>query len=290
MQTRIHVHDEHPNLLGAAMLMKNGFWAAIATAALVFGAGSAQAVTLSVLPNALSYEYFGLNFASNIATSNAVGTLNYSAGPGCGGVCVATTTLGADPTVALNVNEVTFGNTSGGYAIAEMGYYVEYLNNPGTYAVDLHSGETLSTGPSAATGAVLAFGTQYSGSTGFGSYSQVLLSESGCANGCPQGVSNDAITYGAVSFAPSATINIQSNTVYFLQILNEVAAQPDGLQYSVTVDPTFSTSATGGVFVFSPGVFAPGGGVPEPGAWVLMMIGVGALGAGLRTARARAAI
>ena len=31
-----------------------------------------------VLPDAVSYEYFGLNFANNIQTNSSVGTLNIS--------------------------------------------------------------------------------------------------------------------------------------------------------------------------------------------------------------------
>jgi hypothetical protein len=106
--------------------------------------GEAGASGVTVLPNAVSYEYFGLNFAINIATSSSVGTLNYTGDPGCGGTCTATTSLGSDPSVSLNVNEVTFQNTSGGFAEAELGYYVEYVNTPGTYTVVLHSGDTLS--------------------------------------------------------------------------------------------------------------------------------------------------
>ena len=65
--------------------------------AFFFASGSASAV---VLPNALSYEYFGLNFANNILTSNTVGTLDYSGQSGCGGICSATTQLGASPSVS----------------------------------------------------------------------------------------------------------------------------------------------------------------------------------------------
>src|SRR5215216_4516881 len=93
----------------------------VASALLVGAAtGPANAV---VLPDAVSYEYFGLNFAQNIVTSNAVGTLNYTGGPGCGGTCTATTQLGASPSVSATVNEVSFFSTGGGGVIVSLGYY-----------------------------------------------------------------------------------------------------------------------------------------------------------------------
>ena len=36
----------------------------------------------AVLPDAISYEYFGLTFFDNIRTSNTVGTLDYTGQPG----------------------------------------------------------------------------------------------------------------------------------------------------------------------------------------------------------------
>ena len=62
-----------------------------AAAALLISAAfnPAEAVTVSpgdILPGAVSEEYFGLNFAINIETSNTVGTLNYGGKPGCGGM------------------------------------------------------------------------------------------------------------------------------------------------------------------------------------------------------------
>jgi hypothetical protein len=112
----------------------------LCTLAIGFSFASAYAVPVVVLPNAISFEYFGLNFANNIQTSNTVGTLNYTGQPGCNpaGTCSATTQLGASPSVSATVNEVVFQATSGGGVIARLGYYVEYLNAAGTYSVNLH--------------------------------------------------------------------------------------------------------------------------------------------------------
>jgi hypothetical protein len=132
-------------------------------AAFLFSAqlNAAYATTVdstSILPNAISYAYFGLNFAVNIKESHTVGTLNYTGQPGCGGDCHATTTLGSSPSVSATVNEVVFDNTSGGVVQARLGYYVAYLNSPGTYGVNLHAIDTLSAPDGRAISAGLKFG------------------------------------------------------------------------------------------------------------------------------------
>jgi hypothetical protein len=57
---------------------------------------------------------------------------------------------------------------------------------------------------------------------------------------------------------------------------------------TATLDPTFTTTDTSGKFEFSPGVTS---GAPEPGTWILLLLGVGGIGAALRMAqRARGAV
>ena len=132
-----------------------------ALALLVVDAHVAHAVSIpptTPLPNAMSYEYFGFNYAENIATSTTVGTLTYTGKPGCGGICTATTTLGGDPTVSLNVSEVTYEGGSGGYAVADLSYYVEYNNAPGNYAVNLHALDALAVDSASQAQAYLGFG------------------------------------------------------------------------------------------------------------------------------------
>src|SRR5437899_11778228 len=71
-------------------------FALLISSALLMGA-SALPASATPLPNAVSYEYFGLNYANNIVTSNTVGTLDYTGLTGCGGTCSATTQLGSSP-------------------------------------------------------------------------------------------------------------------------------------------------------------------------------------------------
>ena len=95
--------------------------------------------------SAISYEYFGFNFASNVVASNTVGTLDYTGGPGCATTCTATTTLGALPSTFVDATQVAFQLTGGGLAEAKLGYYFEYANAPGSYTVTLHNSDVLST-------------------------------------------------------------------------------------------------------------------------------------------------
>jgi hypothetical protein len=96
-------------------------FALLISSALLLGA-SALPASATPLPNAVSYEYFGLNYANNIVTSNTVGTLDYTGLTGCGGTCSATTQLGSSPSVSATVDEVYFDiyRTSGGVVAASL--------------------------------------------------------------------------------------------------------------------------------------------------------------------------
>src|ERR1700677_775740 len=85
----------------------------MAMSALVLAFGLSAGNVYAALPAPVSYEYFGLNFADNIVTSDAVGTLTYTGGPGCGGICTATTSLGADPSETIDVDQVIYEGTGG---------------------------------------------------------------------------------------------------------------------------------------------------------------------------------
>jgi len=238
----------------------------------------AEAVTVSVgdvLPGAVSDEYFGLNFAINIETSNTVGTLNYGGKPGCGGTCIATTKLGASPSVFVTVNEVEFGGAGGGQARARLGYYVAYLNTPGTYNVNLHSIDSLSAPDTSFVSTHLAFGKA---GTNFGFLNnfdgEKTFEEANCVNGCPAPGFVSTVPIGP--FAPDHLLSIEANTLYFLQM--DVLLNPltFGSQLTGMVDPTFS--AAGGQFVFSPGVFSAAAVTPLPAALPLFAAGLGGLG------------
>jgi hypothetical protein len=238
---------------------------------------AAHAIVPIVLPGALSYEYFGLNFAVNIDTSNSVGVLNYGGHPGCGGVCTATTALGSIPTAAVNVNEVAFDTAGGGYAEAELAYYVEYLNAPGTYTVDLHTTDHLSVSGSLANAqAYLGFGPAGSDPTSFNNFSSIAYQDTDCAVACSTGVAN----YTSPAPLPGTeSVQMIEGKPYELQIWVTINPGTTGTPLSASVDPYFTSTVPGGTFVFSPGVtnFAPA--VPEPATWILTLIGFAAFAA-----------
>ena len=228
-----------------------------------------------ILPNAVSYEYFGLNYANNIVTSNTVGTLDYSGHPGCGGTCSATTQLGASPSVSATVNEVYFDiyRTGGGAVEARLGYYVEYLNAAGVYNVNLHATDTLSASDNAAVSASLRLGLAGASTTSLNNFSSLTFQEADCLNGCPS--PGFAIATGP--FVTNNQVQMIANTLYFLQM--DVLLRPisSGVQNTGMIDPTFS-SDFGGQFIFSPGVFAATSAVPEASTWAMMILGFAGIG------------
>ena len=245
--------------------------------------GASPALAGPILPGAVSYEYFGFNFAENIATSTTVGTLTYSGGPGCGGTCIATTQLGSDPSVSLNVNEVVYENTGGGGAISELGYYVEYMNTPGTYTVKIETPESLSIADGASGAfAFLAFGPADGEAGTFNPFNSYTLDEADCVNnGCGY------IPVAGVTPAPFVTdhfVQMVANTPYFVLLDEEIEPSTTGQQLMAFIDPQFSTTATGGSFDYSSGVTDPS---PEPAALILMLSGAALLGGLARHGRRR---
>lgn len=259
---------------------KAGFVFTLAAAvACMAGAGAAHAGGLPILPDAISHEYFGLNFANNIVTRDTVGTLNYNNGPGCGGTCIATTSLGADPSVSLQVNEVVFQNTSGGGAIAELAYYVEYVNAAGTYGVDLHTSDTLSAPGGDSAQAYMAFGIAGPSFSSFNNFQQITFEQTDCVRVCS--VANPA------AFPLVTRLQMIANTPYLVHMRVVIFPTGTGGQSSASIDPMFTTDVLGGAFIFSPGVTAPPtGGVPEPASWALLLAGFGLAGVALRRSAA----
>ena len=250
----------------------------IAAITAIATASAANAGTVVVLPNAVSFENFALNEQQNVVTSNSVGILNYTGRPGCGGFCTASTALGSDPSVSLNVSEVVFEGDSGGGAIANLSYYVQYLNAPGTYQVALHATNSFSSSfainTNANAQAYLAFGTPGANTGTINNFQAILYETTDCANHCPIGEANFTNPQPFPAIVP---LEMVANTPYLvtLQLFIGPGPFPTGDQLSALIDPTFATSELGGNFVFSPDITA---GVPEASTWAMMLLGVAGVG------------
>jgi len=249
-------------------------FALLISSALLLGA-SALPASATPLPNAVSYEYFGLNYANNIVTSNTVGTLDYTGLTGCGGTCSATTQLGSSPSVSATVNEVYFDvyKTSGGVVAASLGYYVEYLNSPGTYNVNLLAIDSLFAPDGTSMSASLRFGRAGAATSSFNNFASLTLQEADCLNGCP----SPGFAIATAPFTANHQLQMVANTLYFIQMDLLIAPRPTGVQVSAMIDPMFS-SDFGGEFAFSPGVFAATSAVPEPSTWAMMILGFAGVG------------
>jgi hypothetical protein len=191
-------------------------FALLTLSALLMGAAAAPA-NGTVLPNALSYEYFGIGYASAIVTSNTVGTLDYAGQQGCGGTCTATTQLGSSPSISATVNQVYFDifHTGGGEVQAKLAYYVEYVNAAGgSYAVNLHATDSLSAPDHSAVSASLLFGQAGASTTSFNNFASLTFQEAQCVNGCPSGSPNPT---GA--FIPDNLVQMVANTPYLVQMM-----------------------------------------------------------------------
>ena len=254
--------------------MKNRLaYAASALLLVVANAHAVSAVPATLLPDAVSYEYFGLNYADNVATSNAIGTLNYGGKPGCAGNCTATTVLGADPSVSLSVAELPYNGASGGFSQAQLFYYVEY-DNPvaGNYLVDMAAHDllpTIASGGEASAQAYLAFGRAAQPFNPLHpQFLSTLVSETDCANRCQQGIGN---YLWPSAFPAVISVAMTANVPYLVELDVWIHADSIGTQYTAWIDPRFSTTATGGRFAFSPGVTSA---VPEPAGASALLAGI----------------
>jgi hypothetical protein len=234
----------------------------------------ARADQVIVLPNAVSYESIGFNYAMYSQTSNQVGTLDFTGHPGCATTCTLTTQLGSAPFVSasFSVQYIDIFQTCCGGAEARLGYYVEYLNSPGTYSVNLHAIDQLSS-PGSPISASLKFGMAGQSTGSFNNFSSVTLQQADCVNGCPA----PGFAIPTAPFVANHQVQMQANTLYYIE-LDLLANGSLGGQITGLIDPTFS-SDFGGQFLFSPGVFgADVGAVPEPSTWAMMILGFAGIG------------
>ena len=220
---------------------------------------------------AASNIYFGLKLQDNVRRSTS-GYLDISGTAGCASKCVAKTGLGASPFVDLYASQVYDPYVGGGFTSVVLQYFVQYNNTDVAYNVTLKSSDILDISGGSYGETHLEFGPAFdrAGSYTFGS---VQLDARHCTGVCLPSFGIAGNT-GPIGNYP---ITILANTPYLVRLTAIIFPTDDGSISHAMIDPTFSTTATGGTFVFSPGVFAPAA-VPEPATWLTLVAGFGAVG------------
>lgn len=179
----------------------------------------------------------------------------------------------------------TFATGAHVVSVSSLTYYFEILGPDGTMPVTVHGAVKTKTsifGTSFADALfVLGKGVHFSTATGAGLLGYSTCSGSlDCTSYCPT-----AAPCADVRF--NTSIELATNTIYGIFIHSFSQAQGGGYASSV-VDPfvTFDFPSADHSFVFSEGISnLPTGGVPEPTAWALMLVGLGLAGATVRRAK-----
>ena len=279
---------QNPSWPGAMLRPFAGALAAVTTLA-----GAAHAVVINPdpppptpLPAVQFYDSFVGVAGAGPYPLTAPGYVQVPAGmPGGTGDVYAH--LGPSPYDGFTYDNVaSVGGDAGGSGNVDMTYYVEYYNaslpagNPNNVTAHVLLGASdlvQQFGAGTATAALVISGGN-----------AVVVNEHQCVTGpgwggCGGGA---AVTSSGAPFV-ATFFNMVENQVYSVELIANgyggwnVATGPGSA--TASVDPTFSTTATGGAFFFSPGV----GGVPEPTTWAMFLAGVGAIGAALRISRRR---
>jgi len=196
------------------------------------------------------------------AACNAAGYCNYGTGE-------ISATLGANPDILLSA---TPANGGGGDSHLYASYFLDYSNQlalPGT-TIDalVHVGDSIvRAGDSAAQNIMTV-----SGVNGLVYLGYDCSADPDAAFGCSTTLPN-------APFA-NAPVTLVDNTLYEIDLEVDIYAKGP---VQAEIDPYFTAPPSGGgTFLFSPGVTS---GVPEAGAWSLMLVGFAGLGAALRSRR-----
>jgi len=256
--------------------------------ALCAAAGGAHAITIPpapVLGPAVVSGEIGFGSGAVPVTVAAPGTQVFSPTIFLNGTFhnvgngVMSATLGNDPAVLLGaMPALGFGHADGSL---EMNYQVEYFD-PGapigtTIAATVDAADTILQVGGSAAEAVM---------TVMGSTPAYLYAAYNCSSGLGAAFCSAPIAGQPNAPFTDQTVTMTVNSPYTVHLsLQTYAFSP--VQVQVGIDPTFSAPASaGGEFIFSPGVTS---GVPEPGIWAMMLVGLGGLGAAMRARRKQTA-
>jgi hypothetical protein len=248
---------------------------ALALIPLIALSGAAQALPVVSFYN----SYVGVAGSELYYMTTAPSVVSVPGGE-AGGTGSITSTLGSDPSVSFAYDNVAFvGGLAGGSAQVDMTYYVEWVDP---------------TAPVNSSINVAVHATDMLAQAGAGTAMDELLVTNGitdvvethCVTGAGDagcGGGGSVLTSGA-AFS-TKTFSMLVNSVYSVELTvsgyggftctNEPSCtQGVAGSASGSIDPFFTTTATGGQFEFSPGVSA----TPLPSTWVMLLGGFVGLG------------
>jgi hypothetical protein len=173
-----------------------------------------------------------------------------------------------------NQNRLDDGSPTG-HAEAQLTYYFS-LTGPDNGQI-----QGFATGTYSLTAPVFPPNPEASFPKVFGSFSYSLECVSGSCNPLNQypDVRSSTADSGKINGQPQPYITafqLDPNSVYEVDLAVSIDVQGKNQSGLATIDPIFSTDATGYTFTFSPELFAAS--APEPSTWAMMLMGFAGLG------------
>jgi hypothetical protein len=254
---------------------------------------AAASVTILAIDNGSGdFPYFDSSMSS---TQSVVLTDNFG-NSGSMGSALLTSTQTTSASTITYVGEDFFGESE--YAFAGLSYDVEVVGAPGvsvpvillatvssTATMNAPVGDNAIGGYASASFQVLGAGFNVSDNT-----CQDVGAQAGTCSSLIPPSNISSINVNTTAIVDSDTpfgVNIQVGAVSggpYDPAANTVSTSASVLDPRFEIDPTWAATHPGYSIVLSPGVgSAPP--VPEPGAWAMMLVGFGSLGARMRSKR-----
>jgi hypothetical protein len=225
-----------------------------------------------------------------IATNNGTVFNEEGSGPtsgtytGVGQAGAGTLALNPEPFLSGSASNSAGGNV---HAVTGLDYYFEIVGPDDVVVPTSVSGVLFATG-SGDDYIADAIASIYVGNVHEGPFQLGACSAFSAAVGC---LSGGSVADGDSLVPFDTLLSLNSNTQYDFNLFTNISVNSgSGSAYidpMITIDPNFSLLNPDYTLLLSQGVGNSPGGVPEPATWAMMLLGIGAVGATLRTARRR---